>query len=113
MQIKIEMDGANVIMSLEGRLVASNADEFKGMIDKLIERKFINILVDLKRLEFIDSSGLGSVIAAGKTLAGRDGKLVCCALNDYVAKVFRITRADQKITITPTRLDGLGIFYNT
>ena len=113
MQIKIEMDGAIVIMNLDGRLVASTADEFKGMIARLIERKFTRILVDMKRLEFIDSSGLGSVIAVNKTLAGVAGKLVCSGLNDYVAKVFHITRADQKIAIAATRLDGLGLLYTT
>jgi len=111
MQIKIEMDGALVIMNLDGRLVAGTADEFKGMIAKLIERKFTRIIIDMKRLEFMDSSGLGSVIAANKLLAGVEGKLVCCGLNDYVAKLFHITRADQKITIAPTRLDGLSVLY--
>ena len=113
MQIKIEMEGATVIMNLNGSLVASTVDEFKETIARLRERKFNRILVDLKRLEFIDSSGLGAVIAANKMLADAGGKLVCSDLNEHVAKVFRITRADQKIVISPSRFDGLDILYRS
>lgn len=112
MQIKIEMDGSIVIMNLDGRLIAATAEEFKGTIAKLVERKFTKVLVDMKRMEFIDSSGLGAVIATNRTLAGVGGKLVVSGLNEYVAKVFAITHADQKVAIAPARLDGLGILYN-
>lgn len=111
MQIKIEMDGAIVIMNLDGKLVAATAEEFKSTVTRLVERKFTKLLIDMKPLEFIDSSGLGALIAANKMLAGAGGRLVCSGLNEYVGKVFHITRADQKIVIAPSRLDGLGLLY--
>lgn len=108
MDIKLEMDNEVIILKLVGNLVASTAEELKEQIAKLIEKKYRFILLDLGRVDFIDSSGLGTCMAIKRDLAANAGLLACTGLNENVRKVFRMTRADQKIMIFDARQDAVN-----
>ena len=108
MEIKIEMDNAVVILKPVGNLVAGTADELKAQVARLIEKKYLFILLDMGKVDFMDSSGLGSCIAIKRDLAANVGMLVCTGLNENVKKVFRMTHADQKIMISDTSQDAVA-----
>lgn len=107
MEINIGMDGDIVMLDLNGDLVASSAEELKLQVAKLSEKNFRYILLDMSKVGFMDSSGLGSCMAVHKTLNDKQGMLVCAQPSEAVAKIFRITRADQKIKVIPSRSDAL------
>ncbi|MDD5287015.1 MAG: STAS domain-containing protein [Desulfuromonadaceae bacterium] len=108
MEIKLEMDNEVVILKLSGNLVAGTAEELKEQIAKLIEKKYLFILLDMGKIDFMDSSGLGACIAIKRDLVANVGLLACTGLNENVRKVFRMTRADQKIMIFDARQDAVG-----
>ncbi|GAC1469991.1 MAG: STAS domain-containing protein [Desulfuromonadaceae bacterium] len=108
MEIKLEMDNELIILKLAGNLVASTAEGLNTQIAKLIEKKYLFILLDLGRVDFIDSSGLGACIAIKRNLAANNGLLACTGLNENVRKVFRMTHADQKIMIFDDRQDAVN-----
>ena len=56
------------------------------------------VILDLSRVEFLDSSGLGAVIAVMKML-GPDRRLELAALGPAVERVVRLTRMDTVFTI--------------
>jgi len=64
------------------------------------------VLLDLSRVAFLDSSGLGAVVAVMK-LIGPERKLELVGLTPTVAKVFRLTRMDTIFTIHPALPEGL------
>ena len=107
MEIKLEMDNEVIILKLAGNLVASTAEVLNAQIAKLIEKKYRFILLDLGRVDFIDSSGLGTCIAIKRDLAAKDGLLACTGLSENVRKLFRMTHADQKIMIFDARQDAV------
>ena len=74
----------------------------------MIEKNYPFILLDMGKVEFIDSSGLGACISIKRDLAASNGLLVCSGLSETVRKLFRITRADQKIMVLDTAQDGLN-----
>lgn len=108
MEIKLEMDNEVIILKLVGSLVASSAEGLKDQSAKLIEKKYRFILLDLGKVDFIDSSGLGACIAINRELAGKDGVLACAGMNENVRNVFRMTRADQKILVFDARHEGVN-----
>lgn len=108
MEIKLEMDNEVVILKLVGNLVASTAEELKAQIAKLIEKKYRFVLLDLGKVDFVDSSGLGACIAIKRDLVANVGFLACTGLNENVRNVFRMTRADQKIMIFDARQDAVA-----
>lgn len=108
MEIKLEMDHEVIILKLIGSLVASSAERLKEQSAKLMEKKYRFILLDLGKVDFIDSSGLGACIAINRDLAAGHGVLACAALNENVRKVFRMTHADQKILVFDHRTEGVN-----
>jgi anti-sigma B factor antagonist len=103
MDIKIEMDNEVIILKLIGSLVASSAEELKTQAARLVEKKYLFILLDLGKVDFIDSSGLGACIAINRDLVARNGVLACAGMIENVRKVFHMTRADQKILVFDAR----------
>lgn len=108
MEIKLEMDNEVIILKLVGSLVASSAEGLKEQIAKLMGKKYRFILLDLGKVDFIDSSGLGACIAIKRDLAATNGLLACAGMNENVRKVFRMTRADQKILVCDARQEGVN-----
>jgi len=112
MEISIGMDGDVVIMDVTGDLVASTAEELKTQVSKLREKNFSFILMDISKINFMDSSGLGACMAIHKSLSEKNGLLVLAKPTEAVAKVFRITRADQKVKVTATKQDGIKAIHD-
>ena len=59
------------------RIDSRNAHEFKHEIYKLIDSGQKNLLISLRSVEFIDSSGLGAIVSSLVSM-GRRGEIVLC-----------------------------------
>jgi len=92
---------ATVIRVNASRIDASTALQFKEEMRSLTAAAEGRFMLDLQQVDFIDSSGLGAVVASMKQL--RPGQaLELAALQPVVAKVFRLTRMDTIFTIHDT-----------
>ncbi len=87
-----------VIRVNETRIDAAVAIEFKEAVRQAVDLPGDPVIMDLSQVAFLDSSGLGAVVAIMKMLAP-DRKLELAGLTPAVAKVFRLTRMDQVFTI--------------
>jgi len=65
------------------------------------------VVLDLARVKFLDSSGLGAIVAVRKLL-GPDRVMELSSLTPTVEKVFRLTRMDTIFTIHPTHEAALA-----
>lgn len=93
-----DRDQTTVIRVAEPRVDAAVAIRFKDRMRELTDPGQDRIVLDLGQVDFIDSSGLGAIVAAMKQL--REGQVLeLAALNPNVAKVFRLTRMDTVFTI--------------
>ncbi|MDV4144854.1 MULTISPECIES: STAS domain-containing protein [Shimia] len=92
---------ACVVSVNETRIDAAVAIQFKDRMRDLSDEAFARIVLDLGQVDFIDSSGLGAIVAAMKQL-GPDRRLDLAALNPNVDKVFRLTRMDSVFHIFET-----------
>ena len=77
------------------------APGLKSAVADLANQARHRLVLDLGQLEFVDSSGLGALIHAHKSLE-RDGKLVLCNVDPKVATIFKITRLERVFHIAPT-----------
>jgi anti-anti-sigma factor len=105
-EIKVELDRDIIFLKLSGSLVASTLEQLKSQVQKLVDKKYVNIVFDMNRVDFIDSSGLGLCITTARELAANSGKLACYGLQENVAKLFKMTRADQKIVVMASRMNA-------
>ena len=87
-------DGTAVIRP-EGRLNMVSADRLRDGIETLVSDGCARIVVDLAQISFMDSSGLGALIAGLKKARQASGDLRIAAANDQVATVLRLTNLDR------------------
>jgi len=91
-------DQTHVITVQSARIDAACAIQFKDEMRTATEDGPQHIVLDLSGVDFVDSSGLGAVVASLKQL--RDGRrLDLAGLTPDVAKVFRLTRMDSIFVI--------------
>ena len=93
---------------LAERIDAACAVQFKDRIRELCGQEPARVVLDLQRVEFLDSSGLGAVVAAMKYL-GKGRRLELAGLSSKVSKVFRLTRMDSIFTIHQTAEAAMSI----
>ncbi len=99
MQIETDRRGDALIVRVEAdRIDAACAIQFKDRLREISSDAPHRVVLDLARVRFVDSSGLGAIVAVMKFLAP-DRTLELAALGENVAKVFRLTRMDSVFTI--------------
>lgn len=87
-----------VVDVAEQRIDAAVAIAFKDAMRDLSDGSSGDVLLNLAQVDFIDSSGLGAIVAAMKHL-GPNRRLRLVALGPAVEKVFRLTRMDTVFAI--------------
>lgn len=89
---------ATIITVEASRIDAAVAIRFKDLMRDMAEGRKGRIILDLSQVDFIDSSGLGAIVASMKQL-DQGQKLELASLNNNVDKVFRLTRMDTVFPI--------------
>jgi anti-sigma B factor antagonist len=97
LQTELREDVLHVVVD-EPRIDSAVAIRFKDKVREAAADGPLRVVLDLGRVEFLDSSGLGAVVAIMKLL-GPDRTLELCNLTHNVEKVFRLTRMDRVFTI--------------
>jgi anti-sigma B factor antagonist len=89
------------------RLDASIATSFKHKMAEFIAGGNHSIILDLSRIEFIDSSGLGAIVSSLKSIADR-GDLILYGITKNVMSMFRLTRMDRVFQIFSSEAEALS-----
>lgn len=89
------------IIQLTGILDSTRTQELRDRIDQAMEQGSKTLLVDLKEVTFMDSSGLGALVTALKTVRSSGGKLCVCSVNEQVKILFELTSMDRVFEIFP------------
>lgn len=97
---------AQIVSVNATRIDAAMAIQFKEDMRNETQAGASRIILDLSAVEFIDSSGLGAIVAAMKQL-GSDRKLDLAGLTPTVDKVFRLTRMDTVFNLFATLDEAL------
>ncbi|MEY4304166.1 MAG: hypothetical protein RIT52_341 [Pseudomonadota bacterium] len=96
-----------VIRTTQDRIDAASAIQFKDRMRDITGASAApRVVLDMSNVAFLDSSGLGAVVAVLKALAP-DRTLELSGLTPTVQKVFRLTRMDTIFTIHDAVPDGL------
>ncbi len=90
-----------VITVAEPRIDAAVAIQFKEAVRQATGDDAGRVLLDMTSVSFLDSSGLGAIVAAMKLLGG-GRRLELAALHPNVERVFKLTRMDTIFIIHPS-----------
>jgi len=93
MNIEFKKKGDVGIVLITGRLIVSNALLFKENFPELIDNSLF-VVLDLSKMEYIDSMGLGSIISFYKALNELNGDLCITNLQSKPKTLFQITKVN-------------------
>ena len=80
------------VLKIKGRLDASSAKDIKEKVSALTKEKRVNLVIDIGAIDFIDSSGLGSLVASLRSVNKFGGVIKIASLQDPVRAIFELTR---------------------
>lgn len=87
-----ELSGV-VILAVNGKLTGGpEAEAFRGIFKSLVAEGKKQIVVDLKKVDWINSTGLGILIAGYSSLRTAGGDLVLCNVGDRIESILYVTK---------------------
>lgn len=92
MSIDEEQVGDVVLLKLQGRLDSTSAGKLKDRVKSNIRDGHNLLVIDLAGVNFVDSSGLGCLVAALRSANKAGGNIKISALQDRVRVVFELIR---------------------
>jgi anti-sigma B factor antagonist len=91
-----------VVVTSEEALDAGNANDFKVAVAKMIQPG-AQLVLDMRGIKFIDSSGLGAILSCLRQLNDQGGDLKLCGMNKPVRALFELVRMHRVFEIFNTR----------
>ncbi len=101
-----ERDGVTVV-EIEGRFDSATAPDIKAGLQELIDDGRILLIVNLERLEFIDSAGLGVLVSCLRRTAADGGDLRVAEVPAFCRSVFELTRLTRVFDVTESEDQAL------
>ena len=97
------------IATLQGRIDANNCSDLqKAFAQWLLNTAFI--IFECSDLDFIDSTGLGTIVSCLRKALERNGELKLVKLGPKVSMIFEITKARQLFSIYPDTAQAIHSF---
>ncbi|AFY68501.1 anti-sigma-factor antagonist [Thalassoporum mexicanum PCC 7367] len=87
----------------DGRLDVTSAASFRKEVNLIAAKRPKYLLIDLSKVNFMDSSGLGALVSALKTVRTVDGEMAICSLNEQVKMLFDLTSMSKIFSIYSDR----------
>jgi anti-sigma B factor antagonist len=97
--MKIETEGETLRVSAVLELGAANASAFRDWVRDSLDDGQKNIDIDLSQTTFLDSCGLGALVALQKTASGRQGTVRLLNPQPPVEQLLELTRMDRILEI--------------
>lgn len=99
LQINVRKNGSTRIIELNGEVDAYTSARFREIMLELIDDGGIDLIINMCKVEYIDSSGLGALVGGLKRVSERNGKIVIVSDGPQIRKVFEITGLEKVFPI--------------
>ncbi len=110
MEINKRFSNGVVILDITGEIDLYNAPEIKDIVNSLIEDKHFNLVINLEKVSYIDSSGIGALISSLSNLKKYQGGLKIINVFASVRKVFELTKLTSFFEIYDEEPEAVASF---
>jgi anti-sigma B factor antagonist len=102
-RVEVVREGDTVVVSPEGDVDLSRSPTLRNALREAQGPKPRRVIVDLSLVEYMDSSGVATLVEAFQIARRNGSRMVLCGLTDRVRSIFEIARLDTIFTISATR----------
>jgi anti-sigma B factor antagonist len=110
--VKTDKQGNITIARVEGtdKITAVNADSIKSELNQLFSDSGKKVALNLKNIEFVDSSGFACFLSAMKTANNNYGDFKIYNINSEVLRLFQLLHLDSVFEICENEEECLASF---
>jgi len=109
MKVNEKNNGDVQILEVEGDLDFHSSPDLRDKIQTLIDNQTKKVLINLGKVNYMDSSGIATFVEAFQKMRTYEGNLVLAELTDTVQSVFEIAKLDSIFQLAKTEDEGCAL----
>ncbi|MBF0484526.1 MAG: STAS domain-containing protein [Candidatus Omnitrophica bacterium] len=110
MDIKLENIKDVALVVVGGKINMDNCNELRDAFKKILKEGKTKVLIDFNKVDFIDSSGIASLIEMFQNLEKVGGQMRLCHVNKNIIGLFEITKVHKLFGMFENREEALKEF---
>lgn len=108
LSVNLEVRNNVLCIRLEGELDHHSSEILRTQVDESIQKNAIHhIILNLEKLSFMDSSGLGVILGRYKLVKNIGGEMVVCAISPPVKRLFDMSGLFKIIRLEESETNAL------
>ena len=108
LSLETRQENDHTIIEVGGEIDVYTAPKLRDAMTELVDQGQYNIIVDLEKVDFLDSTGLGVLVGGLKKVRTNDGSLQLVCTQERLLKIFRITGLGKVFAIHSTQAEALA-----
>lgn len=93
MKIKQSLQGDVMVLQISGKIMGGpDHDKFQGEVKELIADGHVDVLLNMSKVSWVNSTGLGILVSAFHTLKKNSGRLKICQVNDRIDNILNVAQ---------------------
>lgn len=108
MQVQSRKEKSVVVVTPQGRLTLDHGSVLHDEVKRAVEGGARRVLIDLSGVEYIDSHGLGQMVACQTSLRRHEGQLRFAGLSQKLLRLLEMTSVPRILQFDPDVATGLG-----
>lgn len=102
MDVSIRDHGEHKIISITGEVDLYNVSELKKILFSITDGANSSVVVDMKNVNYMDSSGIGALVAGQKKMKAHAGKFALMNIHEDVLNILKLATLDRFFKIYDT-----------
>ncbi len=96
-----------LIIRLKGELDQASVNTLKYRVSDVIDKYRIkHLIINLKDVPFMDSSGIGFIIGRYTQLKSRKGQIVICSMNEMIERIFNLSGLKKICLVSASEMEA-------
>lgn len=93
MKINQSLQGDVMVLKISGKIMGGpDHEKFQGEVKELIAEGHVDILLNMSKVSWVNSTGLGILVSAFHTLKKNGGRLKICEVNDRIDNILNVAQ---------------------
>lgn len=113
MQVNLRHKGSVTILDIEGKIIGPDTLALKNIIEEqmqVVEGGKLNLILNMERVQMMDSSGLGVLVAAYTSIQRNDGRVVLLKLGGNIRSLIVMAKLITIFDCYDTEAEAIASF---
>lgn len=108
LSLETRQENDHTVLEVGGEIDVYTAPKLRERITELVDQGNLDIIIDLEKVEFMDSTGLGVLVGGLKKIRTKGGSLSLVCTQERLLKIFRITGLGKVFAIHASQAEALS-----